>query len=190
MNYPTKPEQLIIRADGIKIDTANNIAYIEPKTPSKPAEIPTNIELTIAEYAEAARAGLERHIQSLQSAERNRVQNPSFSIKTDADAACAERAFAKALGIQWMRNVGTFQRENAGRYRCKYTSHPQGRLIVRNDDATDGIYVLIVGSGRRYRIAGAITGAQARQIGEKTAPNGGEPAWFVSQKQLKPISEL
>lgn len=75
-------------------------------------------------------------------------------------------------------------------YRCKYTSHPQGRLIVRNDDAIDGIYVLIVGSGRRYRIAGAITGAQARQIGEKTAPNGGEPAWFVSQKQLKPISEL
>lgn len=107
-----------------------------------------------------------------------------------SNAAPPSRAFAKALGIAWNRNVGTYQRENAGRYRCKYTGISSGRLIVRQDDADDGIYVLLVGSGLIYEIKGAITGANARQVGEKSAPNGGEPAWFVSQTQLKPISEL
>ncbi len=188
--YPIAPEQLV-RRDGALIDTANNIAYIEPKSVAPPVtEITTRIELTTTEYTEAAKAGFDRHMQSIKSTERNRVKNPNFKLQVDVDAACAERAFAKALGIAWNRNVGTYQRENAGLYRCKYTSISNGRLVVRRDDAEDGIYVLLVGSGLTYEIKGAITGAQARQIGEQAAPNGGEPAWFVSQKQLKPISEL
>jgi len=33
--YPIQPEQLV-RRDGVLIDTANNIAYIEPKAPPSP----------------------------------------------------------------------------------------------------------------------------------------------------------
>ncbi len=189
--YPIQPEQLITRADGITIDAANNIAYIEPKATPPKTQIPSTIELTLEEWGHAAHFAVNRRVASAKTPAHNAVKNKTCTLNTEADQCAAVVAAAKALGRPYVLNIGTFQPDNVAGIRIRHTAQPNGKLRVYDDQPITERCLLVTGKGQRYRLIGWLTAGDARRIGSLVDLNGsGKKCWAVPQSLLKPISEL
>ena len=188
--YPIQPEQLV-RRDGVLIDTANNIAYIEPKATPPKTQIPSTIELTLEEWGHAAHFAVNRRVASAKTPTHNAVKNKTCTLNTEADQCAAVVAAAKALGRPYVLNIGTYQPDNVAGIRIRHTSQPKGKLRVYDDQPDGERCLLVVGKGQRFRLVGWLTAADARRIGKAEDLNGsGKKCWAVPQVALKPVSEL
>lgn len=72
----------------------------------------------------------------------------------------------------------------SGPVEVRHTTHPTGRLLVRDTDPDDRWVFLVRGSIPELEICGAIRADEARRVGTREAPGGRPPAFFVSADRL------
>lgn len=167
------------------------------------------VELTKQEYLDMAMVAVYRMMLSevrdfRQNAEAERT------IRNDLQGILGEAAFCKALGLDLEVIVGNEERSMAekrtgdiGRYEVRTTTGlvtPRSssgrvgyysRLIHRAHDDPQKVYVLVLGVGVVYEIAGWLAGADIRR--DEWANQGGEGrpgAWMAPLEALRPIRTL
>ncbi len=151
------------------------------------------VKLSSVELMTASLVGLMRSVQSITSGRNaeNAYANRGDNWQRDVEGACAEMALAKALGRYYAPTVNNFDGTDACGYQVRSTRYRDGKLIIREKDKDDDIFVLVVGERGKYEIKGYILGADAKEDiflvspeeGSGNIRNGG-PAWFVPQDAL------
>ena len=135
----------------------------------------------------AATVGAMREISSYKSRFTNPVQNKDFGWHIDIEAACAEVALAKHLGVFWDGSVGTGKAIDVGKYQVRHTPRENGALIIRPRDSDFEQFVLVTGVAPDFIIRGWILGVDGKVQKYLRDPNGKFPAYFVPQSDLKAI---
>lgn len=109
---------------------------------------------------------------------------------------CAgEMAVARALNIYWYPTVNTF---SAADLMSNLQVRTRGRhdydLIVRDADSDNDLFVLVTTSGYPddllYRVHGYMPGVEAKHSSYSRSHGGRPAAYFVPQRDLKPMSDL
>jgi hypothetical protein len=105
--------------------------------------------------------------------------------------AWGECVVAKATGLYWCGDLGGPDggAPDVGPYHVRTAGEPTGRLILRDDDADDAPFVLVVPAGApgRFQIVGSIDGRDGKQPAYLESPAGRAPAYFVPHSALRPL---
>jgi len=124
---------------------------------------------------------------------------PSSGIETrgaadvDLVGACGELAFVKLSGLSW---TAEYERDvtDVEPFDVRSTTHPAGRLIIRERDDPARSTVLMVryclppGSGGAWRFGGMIANAEARSVGTWSGGADGRfPCWWIKAAALRGI---
>ncbi len=151
------------------------------------------IEVTLEwyEWAMAATVGLMRHAEALRCGRRNAhgLSDEDGSALHIA-GACGELAFAKWRGVFWPGGINTFKNTDVGKVQVRTRSKEDYDLIVRDGDADDEAFVLVVGTGVSYGIVGWLWGREAKRPEWSKCYGRRRPAYFVPQAALHPMEEL
>ena len=148
------------------------------------------VVLTFHEIFMGAMIGVARRLASLKRGETNKVQNKDFGWHSDIEAACAEIAVAKLLGVFWDGSINTFKAGDVGCLQVRHTQIQDGCLILRKNDDPSAAYVLVTGSHPTYLVCGFIYGRDGMCNYHVRDPNGRFPAWFVPQTHLRHMSGI
>jgi hypothetical protein len=134
------------------------------------------------------------YIGSRRNAEASfRKRSPRFPEKTPGElwgfhieAAHAECAVAKLLGLYWGFGVNTFHTPDitGTNYEVRWSQRPN--LKVRPDDS--GIVISVSGKSPDYVVHGWINAEDAKRDEWKCASP--PPCYFVPHDKLRPIEEL
>jgi hypothetical protein len=154
------------------------------------------VSLTVSEIVSCYHVAGHR-ITASEAQRLNHASTYQRGIRTRFDqesvGAIGERAFAKWLNVYSTDPINTFHDtpDCGDRFEIRSTSFPDGRLIVRDNDADDRIYVLaLVGLDGRVILRGWIRGSDAKQPKWIWNPNEVRQAWGVVQDALNPMSQL
>ena len=151
------------------------------------------ITLTPVEIASAAQVGLLRRVSSIQNKLTDRRMNPNqMNWEIDIEGACAELAAAKGLNIFWCCGINTFKAADLGsNIQVRHTAKRSNRLIIRDGDKAEDVFVLVTGSAPEYEIVGWVLGKDGKNPSYLNDANDiGKPAYFVPQSALSPIATL
>ena len=141
------------------------------------------------EVFSAALVGVRRTIGGFKR-DKSKEQDPNWSWSNDIEGAAAEVVVAKALNIYFDGFPGRFKDPDVGEYQVRQTNLNHGKLIVRNDDASDEIFILVTGKCPEFTIRGYMLGGDAKKDEYWQNPNQKTGAWFVPQDKLLPIADL
>lgn len=104
--------------------------------------------------------------------------------------ARGEIALKKFLKSDQKLTVNTFKNKpDIENFEARTAREDDYDLILREDDPDHKIYILVVGSSCKYRIAGWIKGSE-RYVHEKKTFNHRPKAWFIPQSYLHDMNEL
>jgi hypothetical protein len=134
----------------------------------------------------ASEAQFLNHASTYQRGIRTRFDEESVG-------AIGERAFAKWLNVYSADPINTFhKRPDCGdRFEIRSTAVRNGRLIVRDNDDDDRIFVLaLVALDGRVILRGWIRGADAKHPQWRWNPNDKRQSWGVTQDALYPMDRL
>lgn len=156
------------------------------------------VQLTPGEIFMATCIGAARRLQQSSSTKTKDWTGDLWN--NDIEAARAECAVAKALGVYWSGSVGDCKVPDVGRNLQVRGSisdpiDPQGviSLIVRPDHDKDHMgdaFVLVYGRAGRYVIAGWLWGTEVAIPRYSKDPGGRGAAWFAPMEDLRPYEEL
>ena len=113
---------------------------------------------------------------------------PSDLLETDINSCCAEMAVAKFYNLHWEAVVESpakdLMGDVGGVLEVRSTWRVSGRLILHKRDRDDFPFVLAIGKGRHWRLAGWMRGEEGkkRKYWDEAVPR---PAYFVPQQDLK-----
>ena len=147
--------------------------------------------LTVGELHLAAQNGCLRQIESMSRnlPDKHGFDGPGWNIHVEG--AAGEIAAAKALNMYWGGTVNTFKSiGDIGKLEIRTTSVKNNRLIVRNKDSDDAVFVLVVGSTPTFEVVGWMLGKDAKQSKYVSAPGGRPPAYFVPREDLNSLDTL
>ena len=143
------------------------------------------VELDWSEALHAAQGGVMRRLRALRRGISNHVGAPPHGLwNADIEAACAELAFAKATNQYWT-GPGTMgkPRADVGFWEVRHTAYRSGRLIVKDHDNDESLFVLVRGSCPRFTIVGYKRGGDAKN--EKwREEHQGRSGFFVPNDEL------
>lgn len=143
------------------------------------------VTLNWYEAASSAREGVQRRIRSLAHGRNDRLKTSRSAWDNDIESACAERAVAKALGIYWPESGELdYDGDLLAGIHVRSTDYATGHLIVYPSDPDDGRFYLAVGCCPRWRIAGWLYGAEAKQPRWWDARRLALPGFMVPQAEL------
>jgi hypothetical protein len=158
--------------------------------------------LTLEQLNEANKIGTLRQAIAERRGSRD-FAGFSGGRATNQRGARCELAAAKILGVPWNVPVSTdFARINAvndvGGYEIRSTALPNGCLVIREKDRDEAAFVLAVEdqhpmpgfTSYRVRLVGWAFAGDAKRGEFRRAPNGHRPAWFLPQRELRPLHEL
>jgi hypothetical protein len=150
------------------------------------------VKLEWLEVMHGAWVGVRRRICSLN---KNRHDNKRWGKvdcwTLDIEGSCCELAVAKALNRHWAAPIDNFKEPDIlPNFQVRLGMKLNHKLIVRDDDPDEHIYILGVGAIPVFYIVGWMTGSDARQQRWLKDPHEVEPAYFVPQNELQHISEL
>lgn len=149
------------------------------------------VTLTWSEVFTAAFVGIVRQVQNLQKGRRDAHGAATRDgWQLHVEGALGESVVAKHLGHYWNGHFGDLDAKDVGKLQVRTSEGENNRLILHETDPDDDIYVLVVGSPPRYRIAGWIKGRDGKQNAYWTDPRGNRPAYFVPRHALRPMSEI
>jgi hypothetical protein len=153
------------------------------------------VTLTWAETAIAARIGEARTIRNRARGNGHRHGKTSGADWSgDIEAACAETAAAKGIGVYMPVAVSPDEDRHGDLgygIHVRHSPRDDARLILHRDDQDVGLFVLVVGSCPVYRLAGFIEAEVGKQDKWWVDPTGdGRPAFFIPQDSLHPIAGL
>lgn len=111
------------------------------------------------------------------------------NVARDAEAAGAEIAFAKYLGIVGFQlTFDTFKSKAdvGSKYEVKWSHWEDGSLILTERDREQDIAILVTGIAPNLYICGWIPVAVARPERRRRSDN----SWWIGQQDLHPIENL
>tara|TARA_R110001592_G_scaffold333787_1_gene617802 strand:+ start:685 stop:1155 length:471 start_codon:yes stop_codon:yes gene_type:complete len=150
------------------------------------------VTLTWVELWQAALCGCTRRISSMRDGlkkDNNTIGRSNWA--TDIDGAAAELAYAKSTGQYWSASLNSFKAPDVGDVQIRSTNHPSGHLIVRQNDAENENYVLVICQGSNFKVKGWMLGSEAKDDTYwKDGHHGETGAWWVPQASLKPMKEM
>jgi hypothetical protein len=96
---------------------------------------------------------------------------------------------AKALNVYWTgAGVDYSNEEDVGRLQVRTTHHRNGCLLHRpNEEHHDDPWILVIGEGNTYHLAGWLYGHEIRRQEWLREPAGRPPAYFAPQGSLRPF---
>jgi hypothetical protein len=148
-----------------------------------------SVTLTPSEMQQAALIGAARQIESLRAGLKDAHGFKGTGWSEHIEGACGELAYAKVANRYWPGGVNTFKDADL-------LDHVQIRtrsggvcvdLIVRNGDADNDIYVLVVGKAPDYIVEGWTIGSIAKQRKYLQSYGGRPPAYFMPDADLMPF---
>lgn len=149
--------------------------------------------LTRGEIVIASEVGSERRRVAIEKGYRNQHGfNGETEWEKDIQAAAAEMAVAKLLGLYWDGLTGPpGDSPDVGPYGVRHTTCETGKLIIRDSDGPRK-YILVIGKIPNFRVIGWIESADARTHPEwkETLGSGRPPAVCVPQLFLHDLAEL
>lgn len=148
------------------------------------------ITLTVEEMVKAHRIAIERATSKEIKVDRS-YEKLSWheNITRDAEAAGAEIAFARWLGLpNFELTVDTFKSsaDVGSHFEIKWTKWLDGSLILTERDRNQDIAVLVTGKAPNLYIAGWIPIAVARP--ERRRRSDG--SWWLGEADLHPMENL
>lgn len=149
------------------------------------------INLTIGELHLGAQIGCLRQIESLARGlpDKHGFSGPGWN--NHIEGALGEIVVAKALGIYWGGTVNTFKNiPDVGKLEVRTRSKNDYDLIVRENDDSNSIYVLVTGQAPEFYLVGWIKGHDAKVQKFVQTYGGRPPAYFVPHNALNPIEDL
>jgi len=150
------------------------------------------VTLTDAEIMFAATIGLRRELEARNSGRRNRYEygGEPFAWGKHVVGALAEKAFAKALGLNWCAGVNTFRnKSDVEDYEVRWSR--DGRLKCRPDEKDGEVLVCVTGAAPVFTVQGWMLAAHAKRQEWLDAPVKNQPpAYFVPASMLYCISTL
>jgi len=150
-----------------------------------------NVIMTEEQYQRAVQVGIRREEESVK---KGLKQAHGASEKGSVDrhilGAPGELAYCLYTDQDWNESINTFKAPDVGTdIQVRTTNRLDGRLIVREADKDEDLYVLVLSEGKKFKIVGSILGKDAKNSQYLMAPNGREPAWFVPQSDLTKIED-
>jgi len=148
-------------------------------------------EVELNEYAfrQAEFAGkLRRESAISKGRPEPRGTPPSDLLQNDIDSCCAEMAVAKFYNLHWEAVVDNPSKDLMGDVgsvlEVRSTSLETGRLILHKPDKDDFPFVLAIGEGRRWKLAGWMWGRDGKmdKYWNERMPR---PCYTVPQRDLK-----
>lgn len=149
------------------------------------------VELTRFEMEHAAWIGARRRIESLCSGRGEAHGYKGLGWSENIEGAMGELALAKVKDRFWSGSINTYQAGgDVGRkVQVRTMSQDHFGLLVRQVDADDKPYVLVVGVAPKYRVVGWMWGKDAKKdIWQQDFSNGRPPTYCVPQEELTPIT--
>jgi hypothetical protein len=148
------------------------------------------ITLTPDEAADAIQVGTERQRLSVLAGLKDKHGFEGDGEYIHIQGAGGELSFCKVLRVPWVPGFNTFKKPDVLGYQVRTRSEPWHELIIRTDDNPAHKYVLVLGIMPMFDVVGWYLGKDARRGEWWHAHGGREPAWFVPQEELHPISDL
>lgn len=145
------------------------------------ASAPLTVTLTYEEIVIASFVGVRRRALALCKGLRP-VNNAADDADMQIDGAMAEMAVAKLLDKYFPND---FKTDISHDIEVRTTRHPNGCLIVRQNDSDAKRYVLVICETPKFHIIGWVWGSDAKRPEYWRAPNGRPGAYFVPQSALK-----
>lgn len=149
------------------------------------------VDLTPHDLRAAVLAGTSRHLIKKRQNRQSKYDAPNGTLPTDIAGAIGELVVSKALDLFWSpvtTHPDTDTGDVAGyQVRCTLSD---GRLIVRDCDADDQVFIHVNGDPPHMVIRGWLRGAEAKRDEWRKAPNGGPPAYFPPNHELHDWSDL
>lgn len=147
--------------------------------------------LSSAEIGTGVRiGGLRQHQALIKGKKEAHGYNGKDGWQIHIEGALGEIAAAKYLGVYWDMSVNTWKTEDLKGIHIRTRSEHNYDLIIRPNDTEDAIYVLVTGRYGQYRVRGWIEGSQTKNPKWLQTHGGRNPAFFVPQKVLNPMSLL
>lgn len=150
-----------------------------------------DVTLTTYELMWAGLVGIMRRISSMKEKMDTDRHAPKSSWATDIDAAAAEMAVSKHLGVYYSGHVRNYNGDDVlGGWQVRCTIYDSGHLVVRADDKDDRLFILVVAKAPTYSIRGMFRASDAKAGGQDSPyyrpcdPDEGSPAWWVPQSDL------
>jgi hypothetical protein len=161
---------------------------------------PIIVVLNEDEIAEAVECGAGRFGRVVRRGSVDK-RDPHGTMRINAKdrhllGARGERACCKAFDIPWVDVDGYRVRPDievsVGVEVRTRTKGGDERLIVRDDDHDERMFVLVVGdtTSPEYEVVGWLFGFEAKRAEWRKDPGGRGPAFFIEQQHLKPMSAL
>lgn len=104
----------------------------------------------------------------------------------------AEIFAARALGVEWIPSDLPDHEGDIGAGRqVRSTDWDDGRLLIHDphEDEDDHVFFLVIGWFPNYRMAGWLSGRDARKGRKKVELVPGRPCYAIPQEELRPIEE-
>lgn len=148
------------------------------------------VSLSLDEATFGIQNGVYRRLKATKGRYKNAHGLTKSSWDIDINGALAEQAFCKAAGIYFSPNNNAFSGADivGTNVQVRTTSYKNGRLIVREGDDLDCVYVLAIIAFPEVTLVGWISGKDAAK--KKYLDDAGKkrkPAWFVPQEDLNPF---
>jgi hypothetical protein len=140
-----------------------------------------------ADYELARQLGSARTAEAQDAKRPGRAGCPPNNLEQDIDGAAAEIAFARAIGVAPSLASGPSPEADVAGFHVRSTARPIGKLIVRPGDPEDNVYVLVVGSGREWRVIGCAVGREAMRPEFWYEENRRPGCYMLPQDRLRPL---
>lgn len=151
----------------------------------------TSITLTWAEIMLAGQVGTMRSVSSRKQGLNRVVHNVKSNWSNDFDGAAAEMAYAKYRNVYYEPSINTFKAPDVTQDQIRSTLHPNGKLLIRENDVLEERFILVICSSPIYRMAGWLWTSEAKKDEWfRPADDTGVAAWWVPQNALHSMETL
>lgn len=150
------------------------------------------VRLTAYELMQAATAGCLRQISALVKNLPDKHGFAGLGWSEHIEGACGEMAVAKVVNRYVSGSVNTFKvgGDIGGTIQVRTRSRHDYELIVRPDDRSEDVFVLVTGRAPEYEVRGWIRGEQAKRPDWLASHGGRAPAYFVPASALQDVASL
>lgn len=155
------------------------------------------VELTKYELKYAEYIAKMRNTEALKVGKKNKFGLPNTEdddLQIHKIGAAGEMALAKAMNWYFNGHINTYKiGYDVYKTQVRTATKSSHRLIVREDDKSDDIFVLVLkdeNNEQKFQIKGWLKGSQAKNNKYLQNPHNWKLAYFVPQSELNPISTL
>jgi hypothetical protein len=151
-----------------------------------------NVKLTGSELYLAAQIGIARQMEAMRKGLPDKHGFDGLEGWTvHIEGAAGEMAVAKALGLFWNGSLNTFKTQaDVQRLEVRTRSKHYYELLIRPNDDSDALFVLVTGRAPDFEVKGWIRGSEAKKQEWLQNHGGRPPAYFVPHDALRQLDEL